>query len=113
MTNETRVEKLARQIIETVAKKEELAEYEKNLRSALADEVENGTTPVGDYKITRRDNVRFDAATAKKNLSEDELKQISVSKPDAARAKALLDEDRLTLCQKNYGAIVQVGLRDD
>ena len=108
-----RIEKLSKQIIETVAQKEELAEFEKNLRASLAEIVDNGETLVGDYKINRRENVRFDAATAKKNLSADDLKMISVLKPDAARAKALLEEEQLELCRKTFDPVVQVGLRND
>ena len=111
--NLDRAEKIAAKIIETVAKKEELAEYEKNLRAKLAELVDNGDTLVGEFKINRRENVRFDAATAKKNLTPEELKSISVLKPEAARANALLDEDRLELCRRSYGAVVQVGLRND
>ncbi len=111
--NLDRAEKVAKKIIETVAKKAELDEYEKNLRATLAELVDNGDTFVGEFKINRRENVRFDAATAKKNLTADELKSISVSKPDAARAKALLDEDRLALCKKTFAPVVQVGLRND
>lgn len=110
--NET-IENTARKIVEAVAKQAELKEYETNLRAKLAELVPNGDSYVGDFKINRRENVRFDAATAKKNLTADELKEISVSKPDAARAKALLDEDRLALCRKTFDPVVQVGLRND
>ena len=111
--NLDRAEKVAKKIIETVAKKAELDEYEKNLRATLAELVDNGDTFVGEFKINRRENVRFDAATAKKNLSEKDLKKISVLKPDAAKAKALLDEEQLALCKKTFDPVVQVGLRND
>lgn len=68
----------------------------------------------GNYiaKVTR--TVRFDAATAKKNLTKKEFAAILKPVPDSALAKALLD-DRFALCQKEYGLttkIVPVGEDD-
>lgn len=108
-----RAEKIAAKIIKAVADKEEIAEYEKNLRAKLAELVDNGSTFAGEFKISRRENVRFDAASAKKNLTAEELERISVMKPEAARAKALLEENRLALCQKTYDPVVQVEVRND
>lgn len=113
MTNEERIEFYSTKILEIKAKKEELEEAEKNFRASLTLLVDEGDNYVGEFKINRRVNRRFDAALAKKNLTPEELEQISVSKPDSARAKALLEEDRLALCQKTFGDVVQVGLRTD
>lgn len=113
MTREERIEFYSTKILDIRARKEELEEAEKNHRAALAELVEDGDNFVGEFKINRRTNRRFDAKLAKKNLSEKELKKISVSKPDPTLAKAVLDEDRLALCQKTFGVVVQVGLRND
>lgn len=107
------VEKLSKKIIEVVAQKAELAEYETNLRAKLAELVDDGDNFVGEYKINRRMNVRFDASTAKKNLTKEQLAKISVSKPDATLAKKVLEPADLAKCQKTFSAVVQVGLRDD
>ena len=113
MTNEERIEFYAQKIIEIKARKEELEEAEKNYRAALADLVDDGDNFLGEFKINRRENKRFDASLAKKNLPSDLLEKISTSKPDSALAKKLLDEDQMALCQKNFGAVVTVGLRND
>lgn len=113
MTNEERIEFYAQKILDIKARKEELEEAEKNHRAALADLLPTGETVLGEYKLNRRENKRFDAATAKKNLTPEQLEEISVLKPDAARAKALLEDEDLALCQKNFGSVVTVGLRND
>lgn len=112
-TKEERIEFYARKIIELKAQKEQLEEAEKNYRSALAELVDIGDTLQGEYKINRRENKRFDAALAAKSLDSETLEKISVTKADATKAKALLSEEELALCQKNFGAVVQVGLRND
>lgn len=112
-TREERIEFYATKILDIKAKKEELEEAEKNFRSALSELVEDGDNFHGEFKINRRTNRRFDAALATKNLTEKELKKITVKKPDSALAKAVLDEDRLALCQKTFGVVVQVGMRND
>lgn len=112
-TNEERIEFYAQKIIELKAKKQELEEAEKNYRAKLSELIEDGTTLHGEYKLNRRENRRFDAALAKKNLEPELLEKISVSKPDSTLAKAHLSEDDLTKCQKVFGVVVTVDLRDD
>lgn len=112
-TNEDRALDLAQKITDLKAKIEELEEARKNYQSALSELVDDGNTLIGDFKINRRENRRFDAALAKKVLDPETLESISVSKPDSAKAKALLSERDLYKCQKLHGVIVTVGLRDD
>ncbi len=113
LTNEERIEKYAKKILEYKAQKEEIEEAEKNLRAKIAELTTNGDTFVGDLKINRRDNKRFDATLAKKNLTPEEFEKISISKPDSTLAKKLLDEDRYALTQKDFGAVITVGVRND
>lgn len=112
-TVEEQIKKISARILEIKSQKEELEEAEKNLRSTLSELVDNGQTLVGDFKINRRNNVRFDDALARKNLTPHEYEQIAVLKADSKRAAALLEADRLQLCQKDYGAVVSVSLRND
>ena len=113
MTNEERIESLAQKILAIKARKEELEEAERGHRAALAELVDEGDNFVGEYKINRRTNKRFDAGLATKKLSKKELDKISVKKPDSTLAKSFLPSDRLALCQKTFGTVVQVGLRND
>lgn len=113
ITKEDRIDKLSREIIALKAEIEELDEARKFKIAALGELVDEGTTVQGDFKIVRRENRRFDAALAEKALDPKTLKSISVSKPDSAKAKALLDDQQLSKCQKVHGTIVTVGLRDD
>jgi len=106
-------EKIAAKIIEATAEIKEKEEYVKNLRAKLGELVEDGTTPIGDFLVKRRVNKRFDAGLATKTLDPETLASISVTKPDATKAKALLDEVQLEACQKTYGVVVSVDLRND
>ena len=57
--------------------------------------------PAGDFILRVQPNRRFDPATAKKNLTQDQYASILKPTPNAALAKALLDED-YALCQRDY-----------
>lgn len=110
---EDRIVKISARIMEIKAQKEELEEAEKNLRKTLAELVVDGDNYVGDFKINRRNNLRFDAALAEANLTKQEFNKIAVKKADSKKAAALLSPDRLALCKKNFGTQVTVGLRKD
>ena len=113
MTNEERIEKLAATILNNKAQIEELEEANRNMRATMAELCDEGDNYVGEFKINVRENRRFDAAVASKNLTVDELALISVPKPDSTLAKKLLPADRLAAAQKNFGNVVTVGLRND
>lgn len=108
----TKTEKLVAKILELEAQKAELEEAIKNMRATLAEQTEVGLNTIGDYVVTKSMTVRFDDAMAKKNLTPAEYDSIAVPKADSKRAAALLDEDRLALCKKTFGAQVRIGLRD-
>ena len=112
-TREERIEFYSSKIIEIRAQKEDLEEAEKRYRAALSDIVDLGDNYVGDFKVNLRENRRFDAALAKKNLSAEDLSSISVLKPDSTLAKKFLSEEDLAKCQKNFGKVVTIGLRED
>lgn len=57
--------------------------------------------PFGRYILKVEPNRRFDAATAKKNLTEAEYAKILKPTPNSALAKTLL-EDRYELTQREY-----------
>lgn len=83
-------------LLQLQALKEEKSAIEKRIKdveSALADvEYDDYVLPNG-YVAVVAPNVRFNAATAKKNLDPDTFATICKPKPDAALAKALLEED--------------------
>lgn len=71
--------------------------------------------PAGRYILKIEDNHRFDAATAKKNLTPEQYASILKPTPNAALAKALLEED-YALAQKSFGVkrtIVEVDDEED
>lgn len=57
--------------------------------------------PAGDYILKVQTNKRFDPATAKKNLTDAQYQSILKATPNAALAKAVLD-DQYALTQKEY-----------
>ena len=72
--------------------------------------------PAGEYILRVTPNRRFDAATAKKALTEDEYAGILKLTPNSALAKATLDDDLYRACQRDYGlrrTIVRVEDEDD
>lgn len=74
----------------------------KDLQAELADvEYDDYILPNG-LVATVQPNIRFNAATAKKNLSPEQFESICKSTPNAALAKALLDDD-YHLCQSITG----------
>jgi hypothetical protein len=62
-----------------------------------------GTYPAGRYALQVTPTLRFDAATASRNLTKDEFKSILQEKPDATLAKAVLGEERYKATQKTHG----------
>lgn len=67
-----------------------------------------GDKPVGQYAGNKfilkvSPNKRFDAATANRNLTDEELAKIVLPTPNAALAKAFLSPDRYKAAQKDYG----------
>lgn len=67
---------------------------------------------VGDFLVRVRDTVRFDAATAKRNLTPEQFESILKPTPNSALAKALLDSD-YTLTQKVFGRQIRVEVPDN
>jgi hypothetical protein len=65
-------------------------------------DLSEGSYISGDFIIKVRPTVRFDAATAERNLSPEDFKSILKEKPDSALAKALLGE-KYSKTQKVYG----------
>lgn len=78
----------------------------KELLASLGD-VDVDTYAVGDYQVKVTPTKRFDAATAKRNLTPAEFAKILKKVPDSALAKAVLDE-RYEACQKDYGVTVKI-----
>ena len=110
MTNT--IEKISGKIIQLNAEIAEREEAVKNLRATLADLLDDGDTVIGDYKLVKYTNTRFDDTLAKKNLTPEEYDSIAVLKADSKKAAAILDEDRLALCKKTFGSVVKVGLAE-
>lgn len=82
------------------------AETFKEEADALLDSLGNleyGTYPAGRYALQVTPTIRFDAATASRNLTPEEFESILRLKPDAAVAKALLGEERYKATQKTHG----------
>jgi hypothetical protein len=61
----------------------------------------------GDFIITVAPTVRFNAATAEKNLSPEEFKSILKPTPNSALAKALLGEARYKATQKTFDSFTR------
>lgn len=56
----------------------------------------------GEWILKVQPNRRFDAVTAKKNLTPEQYESILKPTPNSALAKALLDEDTYALAQRDY-----------
>jgi hypothetical protein len=69
--------------------------------------LEVGRSVHGDWILDVSPTKRFDAATAKKNLTPEQYESILKPTPNSALAKALLDED-YDKTQKNHGYTVKV-----
>lgn len=67
---------------------------------------------VGDYLVKVGRTRRFDAATAKRNLTPEQFESILKPTPNSALAKALLDSD-YDLTQKDYGVQVKITRPED
>ena len=86
-------EKVARQIEENKRKIKALEEETEGLWDQLQAELGEGQHSVGDYIVKFDAQWFFDAKLAEKRLSAEDLKRISVSKPDSTLAKKLLDPE--------------------
>jgi len=75
-------------------------------RNALLDAMqisETGDYAAGDFIVKVYPTVRFDPATAKRALTPQEFESILATKPDSAKAKAVLGGERYAATQKVYG----------
>ena len=95
-------------IARTKAQIKELQDQMENLFSLLPQSQTAGAYPAGDYVLKVRDNYRFDADTAVRNLPAAKVKAISVSKPDSVMARRLLTGAEYERCQKKEGVIREV-----
>jgi len=68
--------------------------------------------PAGDFILQVTRTVRFDEATAKRNLTAEQFKSILKLKPDSTLAKAVLDDD-YSLTQRSYGLTRKIVRVDD
>lgn len=80
----------------------------KALESEVADLLnfvvdEEVDVPAGDYIVQVRHNRRFDAATAKRNLTAEQYASILVAKPDSTVAKRVLSTGDYVAAQADYG----------
>lgn len=75
--------------------------------------LENRDYPAGDFIVKVSETVRFDAATAKRNLPEDKYQSILRLRPDTTAAKAVLSDDEYRLAQKKYGQTIKIVPVDD
>lgn len=109
------IEQKAKRINTLVENEKLLKEQLKALedeRKGLESTFEVGSYNAGEYIVDVKPTVRFDAATAKKVLSEEEYSQIVVPKVDATIAKSVLRGFRYEDCQKVTGQKVTVKVAD-
>ena len=71
-------------------------------------DLEDRDYPAGKYLLRVSPTVRFDAATAQRQLTADQYAATLVTKPDSAKAKKVLSDEDYRLCQKNYGHTIKV-----
>lgn len=107
--NETHTATIARINALRTQAASDLAEA-KELIASLGDLVADDYA-VGDFRVKVTPTKRFDAATAKRNLTDTEFNKILKKVPDSALAKAVLDE-KYELCQKTYGMTVSIDRPD-
>lgn len=100
---------LAKKIARIGQLREGIKAYEKEIEDLIVSlgPLPEGKDVYGDWILDVKPNKRFDARTAKENLTKKEYQSILKPKPDSALAKALL-EDRYELCQKVHGQTVRV-----
>lgn len=87
------------------AKKQQIKDLEREIADLYESmgELDPDTYVAGDYILKVAVNRRFDPSQAKKALSPAEYKKILKSAPNAALARAVLDEDTFALTQKVIG----------
>lgn len=78
-----------------------LSEEADEILASLGDTI--GKYPAGEFIYQVTPTVRFDAATAKKNLKPEDFQKILKESPNAALAKAVLDETTYKATQKVHG----------
>lgn len=71
-------------------------------------QLDNRDYPAGDFIVKVTPTVRFDPATAKRNLPTDKYESILRLKPDTTAAKALLTEDEYKMAQKEHGQTIKI-----
>ena len=67
-----------------------------------------GKDAVGDFIVATRPTVRFDAATARANLSAAQFKKICETVPTSKRAKEVLGSEDYAKTQKTSGWTVSI-----
>lgn len=112
MSEET-VQRISNNIISASAEKAELEEYIKNQKAKLAELVEDGDTIIGDYKITKYLNRRFDDKLAKTVLTPAEYDKISEQKASSTLAGKFLSAELVDRCKKSFDSVIKVGLIEE
>lgn len=92
-------------IVAEAARHKEQAKAHEETAKALLDSL--GELAIDDYVagnfiLRVSPNRRFEAATAKRNLTPEEFEAILKLTPDSALAKAVLDPETYRLCQREY-----------
>ena len=100
-------------IADLEAQKSELEEAIKFLRASIKEEIEEGEVFVGEYKLVKYVNRRFDDALARKTLTPEKYNQIATLKADSKRAAALLSAEELDTCKKTFDTVLKIGARND
>lgn len=99
------------------ALRDEIKADEEEVKELIAEHFshlsEGKSEVVGEYVVEARPVVRFDVPTALKLLTEEEIKRISVTKPDSKLAKEFLSPEEYALVQKHFAPSIRVGLPED
>lgn len=104
-------ERIIRDIYTLRAQIKELEEQEQTLRDELGD-LEYGQESVGPFVVKVSPNRRFDAARAKKVLTEKEYETILVQRPDSKIAKARFPE-KFEQMQREHAPRLSITIPED
>ena len=104
-------ERIIRDIYTLRAQIKELEEQEQTLRDELGD-LEYGQESVGPFVVKVSPNRRFDAAKAKKVLTEKEYESILVQRPDSKIAKARFPE-KFEHMQREHAPRLSISIPED